>query len=140
VKQFIVLAAVLPLMMLFLAQYALDQRNHAAASYLQEQVLLAGELARQEGCFTESIKNGLLEALSTGLGIPEEEIGLELTETRRYRINYFDPSGQRGLIHYSVSVPVDRIMAGGSFLGIAAEKNRMTYTVRGTLASERLPE
>ena len=31
-KQFIVLAAVLPLMLLFVAQYAIDQRNHAATA------------------------------------------------------------------------------------------------------------
>lgn len=139
-KQFIVLAAVLPLLLLFMAQYALDQKNHAAASFVQDQVLLAGEQARQEGCFTERIQEELRRALAEGLGIPEEEIGMEVTETRQYRINYFDPSHQRGLIHYKITVPVERIMAGGAFLGITAATNQATYTVSGTLASERLPE
>ena len=60
-KQLIVLAAILPLMLIFMAQYTLDQKNSATISILQEQVYTAKEKAKQEGCFTEEIKNELKE-------------------------------------------------------------------------------
>ncbi|MDD2215977.1 MAG: hypothetical protein PHE41_05350 [Eubacteriales bacterium] len=139
-KQLIVLAAVLPLMLIFLAQYTLDQKNNAIISTLQQQVYTAKEKAKQEGCFTEEIKRELRDQISFDLGIESEEILIIATETRQYRINYFDEHGKRGLIHYRVSVPIDRVMAGGRLLGIQKEKNRTLFTVEGSTASERLPE
>lgn len=139
-KQLIVLAAILPLMLIFMAQYTLDQRNSTTANILQEQVYTAKELAKQEGCFTEAIKNELKQNISLTLDIDEEDILIVATETRQYRINYFDPMHERGLIHYSVSVPIGKIMVGGSILGIGDEDNSVIYTVTGSTASERLPE
>jgi hypothetical protein len=140
VKQLIVLAAILPLMLIFMAQYTLDQKNSVAINTLQEKVYTAKEQAKQEGCFTEEIKRELKANISLALGIEENDISITATETRQYRINYFDSSRERGLIHYSVSIPIDKIMAGGRLLGIRDEDNTTLYTVEGTTASERLPE
>ncbi|NLP29846.1 MAG: hypothetical protein GX363_01805 [Clostridiales bacterium] len=139
-KQLIVLAAILPLMLIFMAQYTLDQKNSATISILQEQVYTAKEKAKQEGCFTEEIKNELKENISRLLDIDKEEINIDATESRQYRINYFDPSRKRGIIHYSVSVPIKKIMAGGNIMGIGKDKNTAVYTVSGSTASEYLPE
>ena len=105
-KQLIVLAAILPLMLIFMAQYTLDQKNSATISIL-EQVYTAKEKAKQEGCFTEEIKR-IKGKHQQAFDIDKEEINIDATESRQYRINYFDPSRKRGIIHYSVSVPIKR--------------------------------
>ncbi len=139
-KQLIVLAAVLPLMLIFIAQFGLEQKNSTAINTLQQQVYTAKEQAKQEGCFTLAIIEQLKRDISTKLKIPEQEIIIVATETPQYRINYFDPDRQRGMIHYSVSVPIGKIMAGGGLIGVPPEQNKGVYTVEGTTASERLPD
>ncbi|GAB1475690.1 hypothetical protein MASR2M70_05220 [Bacillota bacterium] len=139
-KQLIVLTAILPLMLIFMAQFTLEQRNNYAINMLQQQVYTAKEEAKARGCFSPDIVDRLKSGISAGLGIPEMEIVVEATETVQYRINYYDPWGERGLIHYKVSVPLEKVMAGGGLLGIPQERNRAVYTVEGTTASERLPE
>ncbi len=138
-KQLIVLAAVLPVMMIFLVQFGLDQKNSILMSVLQQEVYTAKEEARQEGCFTPDIVARLKNSLSDKLGIKQEDILVVATETPKYRVNYFDPSKERGLIFYSVSIPVDKLMAGGNFLNIKADSNKTVYTVEGMTASEKLP-
>lgn len=139
-KQFIVLTAILPLMLIFMAQFALEQKNSGAMNVLQQQVYTAKEQAKQEGCFTPEIIEQLKREINAKLGVPEEDILIVATESPQYRINYFDPEHKRGLIHYSVSVPIEKIMAGGNLLGIPSERNRGVYTVEGTTASEKLPD
>ena len=138
-KQLIVLLGVLPLLLIFMMQYTLDQKNSTAISLLQEQVYTAKEQAKQEGYFTPEIRQELRKNISRSLDIPEEEIIIEATETRKYRLNYFDESGERGIIHYEVSVPIKRLMAGTNLLGIDKEENTGVYTIKGTAASECLP-
>jgi hypothetical protein len=139
VKQFIVLTAILPLMLIFMAQFALEQKNSGAINTLQQQVYTAKEKAKQEGCFTSEIIEQLKRDINIKLGVPEQDILIVATDTPQYRINYFDPERKRGMIHYSVSVPIEKIMAGGNLLGIPAERNKGVYTVEGTTASEKLP-
>lgn len=139
-KQLIVLTAILPLMLIFMAQFTLEQKNNYAINMLQQLVYTAKEEAKAEGCFSPEIVERLKDGISLKLGIPENDIVVEATETVRYRINYYDSSGARGLIHYKVSVPIDKVMAGGNFLGISEEMNRAVYTIEGTTASERLPD
>jgi len=139
-KQLIVLAAVLPLMLIFMAQFTLEQKNSAVINALQQQVYTAKEEAKQQGCFTPSIIEQLRKDINMKLGVPEQDIIIIATETPQYRINYFDPSKERGMIHYSVSVPIEKIVAGGKLIGIPAERNKGVYTIEGTTASEKLPD
>lgn len=139
-KQLIVLACVLPILLLFLAQYALDQRNSAAISLFQEQVYTAKEQARQEGCFTPEIKGQLRERIGSKLGIDPVSVVIEATEIRQYRVNYYDSKAGRGLIHYKICIPIEKFVAGGTLLGIRPEENRGFYTIEGTTASEKLPD
>ena len=138
-KQLIVLAAVLPLLLVFMMQYTLDQKNQDAISALQQQVYTAKEQARQAGCFTEEIKSQLRSRINTTLGIPEKDIVIAATETPRYRMNTFGETVERGMIHYRVSIPLDKLMAGNRMFGIKDEDNKTVYTVEGVAASERLP-
>lgn len=139
-KQLIVLTAVLPLMLVFMMQFTLDQKNNSAMNILQEQVYTAKEKAKQEGCFTQDIIDDLKSGLSERLNIEKNDVSINATTSPKYRINYFDPSRERGVIHYSVSVPVEKIMAGGKLFRISPEQNRGVYTVEGTTASEKLPQ
>lgn len=138
-KQLIVLTAILPMLLVFMAQYALDQKNNLLYNVVQEQVYTAKEQAKQEGCFSLSLQEQLKDNISQILGIPKEEIQIEATETREYRINYYDEQRERGVLHYRVTVPVAKIMAGGKLFGIDEEDNKATYTIEGSTASERLP-
>lgn len=138
-KQLIVLTAILPMLLVFMAQYALDQKNNLLYNVVQEQVYTAKEQAKQEGCFSLSLQEQLRDNISRILGIPKEEIMIEATQTREYRINYYDEQRERGILHYRVTVPVDKIMAGGKLFGIDEEDNKTTYTIEGSTASERLP-
>lgn len=136
-KQLIVLMGVLPIMLVFLLQYSLDQRNNDNISRFQECVYQAKEQAKQQGCFTPEIKEELIGKLERNFGIGEEEMVIVLEEVPKYRTTAFD---QRELIYYKVSVPIERIMAGNRLFGIADEENRGMYTIESWTASERIRE
>lgn len=142
-KQLIVLSAVLPLMLVFLLQFTLDQKNAYNISQFQEIVYTAREEARQEGCFTGEIEAELKRQVAKSFAVPEEEIEMEATRTVQYRVQSgegFDANGrQRGMIHYRVTVPIERLMAGHRLFGIKESENKGKYTVEGYAASERLP-
>lgn len=137
-KQLIVLTAVLPILLLFMAQYCLDQKNNRIINEFQQQVYTAKERAKQEGCFSGEIVEDLRRDLASTFAIEESDIAIEATTVKQYRLNYFG-GGERGMIRYRVSVPVDKVMVGGSLLGIKEEENQVLYILEGTTASECLP-
>lgn len=134
-KQLIVLMGVLPILLVFLMQYTLDQQNSDNISRLQEYVYQAKEQAKQKGYFTPEIKEEMIGKIERTFDVDEEDMVIELEEVPRYRTSVFD---ERELIHYKVSVPVDRIMAGNRFFGIPDEENRGLYTIESWTASELL--
>ena len=136
-KQFIVLMGVLPILLVFLSQYTLDQKNNDNISRLQECVYQAKEQAKQEGCFTSEIKEEMVGKIGSYFDITEEEIELILEEVPQYRTSVFD---ERELIYYKVSVPIKKIMAGNRFLGITDEENSGMYTIESWTASELIRE
>ena len=142
-KQFLVLLAVLPLMLIFFVQFSLDQINSSRIAMLSDLVYSAKEEARQEGCFTESIKADLRSKISKALGVKESDIMIEATDTVQYRLisaeGYSDSNWRRGLIYYKISVPIGEVMAGKSMFGIKDADNSYYYTIENYAASERLP-
>ena len=136
-KQLIVLMGVLPIMLVFLFQYALDQKNNDRITRFQECVYQAKEQAQQEGCFTPEIKEELIDKIGDYFSIAEDEIILALEEVPQYRTSVFD---ERELIYYKVSVPIEKIMAGNRFFGVSDEDNRGMYTIESWTASELLRE
>ena len=131
-KQMIVLLGVLPFLLVFMMQYALEQQNYHKIA-MQQCVYEAKEKAKQDGCFTTPIIQELRKNLSDYLDIPESEILIEATTVPKYRVNTFD---ERELIHYKIQIPMDEIMAGAAFFGIDREENRMIYTIENYTASE----
>ena len=134
-KQLIVLMGVLPILLAFLMQYSLDQRNSDNISRLQEYEYQAKEQAKQKGCFTPEIREELIGKIERTFDIDEEDMIIELEEIPKYRTSVFD---ERELIHYRISVPIDKIMAGNRFFGISDEENRGMYTIESWTASELL--
>lgn len=132
-KQLIVLMGVLPILLVFLMQYTLDQRNNDGISRIQDYVYQAKEQAKQQGCFTPEIREELVEKIEGYFGIKEEDMVIVLEEVPKYRTSAFD---KRELIYYKVSVPVEQIMAGNRFFGIPDEENRAMYTIESWTASE----
>lgn len=132
-KQFIILMAILPFLFLFLLQYTLDQQNSHHIARFQEHVYTAKEKAKQEGRFTGEIKEELVQKIAGDFDLDEGDIQVTLEEMPQYRTNVFD---ERELIHYKVSVPIDKIMAGNKFLGIPDNENSYMYTIESWTASE----
>ena len=132
-KQLIVLIGVLPILLVFLLQYTLDQRNNDDISRLQDYVYQAKEQAKQQGCFTPEIREELIDNIEGYFDIKKEDMVIVLEEVPRYRTSVFD---ERELIYYRVSVPIEKIMAGNRFFGIPDEENRAMYTIESWTASE----
>ena len=58
-KRFLVLAAILPLMLVFFVQFSIDRINFSRIGILLDLVYTAKEEAKQEGCFTQQIRSEL---------------------------------------------------------------------------------
>ncbi|MDR0423988.1 MAG: hypothetical protein LBH39_00765, partial [Clostridiales Family XIII bacterium] len=114
-KQFIVMAAVLPILMIFVMQFSLEQQNQNRIAALQEIVYSVKEQARQEGRFTPAMKAELAAAAARFFDVDAGEIVVEADSDIKYRKNAFD---ERELIHYRIKAPIKKVMAGNRFLGI----------------------
>ncbi|MDR1245560.1 MAG: hypothetical protein LBK57_00850 [Clostridiales Family XIII bacterium] len=134
-KQFIVLAAILPLLMVFVMQFALEQMNQGRIAALQELVYSAKEQAKQEGRFTPEIKSALARDIAERFEIDAGDVVIESDNRVKYRRNRFD---EREMIEYRVEVPIDKIMAGNRLMGIADADNAGRYVIKGSTASEKL--
>ena len=133
-KQFIVLTAVLPILLIFMTQMIHDQKNNDAVNQIQALVYAAKENAKQEGCFTADIKAKLRKDLSDALGIAADEIVIASSEEVKYRYS----KGEERLIHYRVEVPVKNVMAGAGFFQIKEEENAYRYVIDSYTASEKI--
>ena len=136
-KQLIVLMGILPILLVFLFQYTLDQRNNDNISRFQECIYQAKEQAKQEGCFTPEIKKEMVGKIEKYFDIKEQDMVIVLEEVPQYRTSVFD---QRELIYYKVSVPINKIMAGNHLFGITDEENKGMYTIESWTASELIRE
>lgn len=134
-KQFIVLLAILPFMMIFLMQYTVEQENHYNLSLLQQMVYESKEQAKQDGYFTADNISNLKAGISNAFDVSPDEIIITTDSIPKYRVNQFD---ERELIHFKIQVPLNRIVAGAAFFGINEEENRGMYTIESYAASELL--
>ena len=131
-KQLIVLMAVLPIMIIFIMQMGLDQKNAQTLTAIQSCTYAAKEQAKQEGCFTEAICSDLRRNISKLTNIKEENIEIEADRNLKYR--YSDDK----LIHYKVSGKVGNIMAANRVFGLSDKENSYKFSVESYTASERV--
>ncbi|NMA93949.1 MAG: hypothetical protein GX975_04720 [Clostridiales bacterium] len=142
-KQFLVLLAILPLMLVFFVQFSMDQINSSRIGLLSDMVYAAKEEAKQEGCFTQKIRDDLRANIARQFDIDPDTILIDATETVQYRLmsadGYSESDWERGLIHYRVEVPIGEMMAGRRLFGIEADENTYMYVIDSYTASEKLP-
>lgn len=122
-KQFIVMCAVLPLLLILAMQISLDQINSFRLMGINDIVYSYAEKAKQEGYFD---CDGLKAELNNKLHISEENI---MTSSDA---NSFGEFSRGSIIHYSVIVRVKRAMLG------LKENNEYSYVINSSVASEFL--
>lgn len=131
-KQFIVLTAVLPILLLFLLQVGFDQKNITTVNQIQAVVYAAKEDAKMEGYFSEARKELLKFELENIDGVISASIySPQQYPQARYSI------GENRFIDYEVEVVLENVMAGGDFI-IEPDKNTYTYVIKSYTASEYL--
>ncbi len=133
-KQFIVLMGVLPILIIFMLQMGLDQKNSQITSIIQASVYAAKEDAKQEGCFTNEIKEKLRNDIARLTGITSEKINIETDSKVKYRYS----NGEERLIYYKITVKIDELMAANNIYGISDEENRYNYVIDSYTASEKI--
>ena len=133
-KQFIVLIAVLPILLLFLLQFTLEQKNSFVIARIQDATYAAKEEAKQEGYFSAEIRDRLKNKISQTTGISSEKIIVESEDSVKFRYNI----GNERLIYYRVEVPIEEVMAGSRLLGISKEENSYVYVIDSYTASEKI--
>ncbi len=134
-KQFIVLAAVFPLMIAFMVQFTLQQNLDYRLELISDIVYDAKEEAKIEGYFDEEAVSGLRKDLSVIAGCSEEEVIVEVSEDIKYRTGSFN---DREMIHCKIIVPAGKIIAFPSILGIDESENIAKYVFEDEFPSERL--
>lgn len=133
-KQFIILMAVLPVMMIFFLQFTADQRHGRIVGEIQEIVYSAKETAKQEGYFSPENRRRLKEDLGRAAGADPDEILIESDDRIKTRFGV----GEERLIYFTVSVPIRGVMAASSILGMTEEENGYRLVIDSYTASERI--
>jgi hypothetical protein len=114
-KQFIVAAAILPILMIFVLQFTKQEIHHSRFLRLEELVHNARMEASMEGEFTQDLRTRLIQGAAEIFQVEPEEVVLQIDEPARYQL----------------SVPMKGIVAAGRFFGIADSENSARYTLRG---------
>ena len=131
-KQFIVLLAILPILLLFMSQIAFEQKNINKVNLIQAIVYSAKEDAKQAGYFSAGITEQTTQELLSIQGVEEVTItSNQNSPQNRYSL------GSNRFIDYRIEIVLTDIMAGGGTI-IDKEKNRYTYVLEGYTASEFL--
>jgi hypothetical protein len=131
-KQFIVLLAVLPIMLLFMMQIAYEQKNISNINHIQAIVYSAKEDAKQAGYFSQPHKDQISQELLALPGVEEVTVtSSQDSPQERYSL------GSNRFIDYRIELVLTNVMAGGGTI-IEKEKNRYTYVLEGYTASEFL--
>jgi len=137
-KQFIVLLAVLPLMLVFILQFALDQQIEYKRAIIDSLVYTAKEEARQDGCFTEENKDKLRRSIASSCSISLDDVYIDSKSNVKKRLSKASSDWENDLIHYEARVTLGAIMAGGNLLGIKESDNKYCYIINSYAASEKI--
>jgi len=140
VKQFLVLLAVLPLMLIVMMEFVLDTTINTKVDAINDIVYVNREIARQDGTFknvAEKLKNELSKA--TGVGL--EEISLDGTylgepKERLTSLSAIssDNDMENYLVHYRIAIPVSEMKSLGRLL--SSDKQKHIYVIDSYVASE----
>ena len=138
-KQLIVTLAIFPVLLLFLLQIPLSQVNYSRAGLVKDFALAMEIQAEKEGYFSESNLSAVKSGIAAKFNIDPEDVLIEAAPTeysqRKFKSPFYSPAN---LLHYKLTVPVERLVAGGGYYGIGAADNRGVIVVERYLQSEVL--
>ena len=131
-KDFIVLMGILPLLLVFIFQFACDYRGFEEVQAVEHIVYEAREKARQEGGFGDGTVAEIRRDIAEHLGVSQDEVQVQVS-AKAGTVGRFD---DERLIRYQIRVEVPGAMAGGGLFGIKPEDNKKLITFDGFVASE----
>ncbi len=131
-KQFIVLTAILPILLIFILQIGYDQKNISTVNRIQEAVYTAKEDAKLQGYFSEE----RMELLKSELEKIEGVVSANIYSPQKYPQARYS-IGENRHIDYEVEIVLENVMAGGGMM-IDPEKNTYKYVIKSYTASEYL--
>ena len=134
-KQYIVTAALLFIIMFFPLQNMVDDLNNTRKVAMNNIIHQYAQKARTNGSFTNDMVNDMENIISKVFYIDKSEIEIDVTLETKYRLNQFN---DREMIDYTVSVPIKRLIAMHKFWGMTDQENQMNYILKGSIASELL--
>ena len=120
-KQFIVLAAILPILLVFVSQFTLDAvrslRMNAAEDAIRAFCIEAAYYGGGGAAEAEALRHRLAQIFKSDV----RDINLELARTDDAHINW------------NLSFPVGDIMAGAALMGLSPVENRGRVQMNGTI-------
>lgn len=131
-KDFIVLTAIVPILMVFVMQFVADYRGLEEVQIIQSVVYTEKETAKEEGGFSEESVASIKAGIADRLGLEPEAV-VVTTESEAGSVGRYDNDRN---IHYLVRVELPDVMAGASMFGISAADNTRTYVIDSYTASE----
>lgn len=131
-KDFIVMMGILPILIAFIMQFAVDYRNYEEVQTIQSVVYTAKETAKQEGGFSNELQAKIKSDIASRLSINQENVDI-VVEEKAGEVGRFDDDRN---IHYRVEVKIDEIMAAGKLFGISKKDNCRIYVIDSYTASE----
>ena len=135
-KQLIVACAIMPLLVVLIMQLGHSQVNLSKYSRVERTIENAEGAAKQEGYFSDSIKDDLIKSLLKIMNIPENSIMIEATDVNE--IKYRSENYEESLIHIIVRFNHKDVMAGNKYFGISNEKNTNQIIIDRYISSEKL--
>ena len=110
-KQFIVLAAVLPILMLFIAQFMLDGQRQVRMGAAEDAVRTFCLEGSYYGRIGQGEADMLRHRLASIFRTSPAEVSIEITPSRE------------GVLSYRIAFPVGKIMAGANLMRLSEGKN-----------------
>lgn len=139
-KQFLVLLAVLPIMLIIMVEFSLNSLIDVKIDAINDIVYTCKEQARQDGTF-KNVEGYLKSSIAEVTGLKTSDIYLTYSGinagTKTYRIDSMSSADVESFIHYRVEVPIKEMKALGLIL--KSDMKKHVYVIDSYTASERLP-
>lgn len=140
-KQFLVLVAVLPIVLIIMVEFSLNTMINTKVDAINDIVYTFKEQAKQDGTFAD-VQDDIKKEISRVTGISENEIIVDgdVSGDLKYRVNQLPQDADEDwlrdkFLHYVVKVPIKEMRSIGTLL----HKNSPDYYVIDSYtASEKL--
>jgi hypothetical protein len=120
-KQFIVAAALLPILLALLTQFMSLQLAHTRVVRSEELAYTTARAAEIRGAYTADLAQGLASEIAHIYGLSPAEVSVRVDGA----------GGDAPGFHYSVTIPIRRIIASNRLFGISDAENSGHKTIEG---------